>query len=132
MNFTLDHSPRVWLFLIVLASLVSGCAAKVSQEEKPPPAQVEVAAIQKTKTLEEWTELIGTTQPLPENAGRVTALVEGKVVSFGDGKTRIKEGQRVTQNQVIIQLDDSVLQANLARAVAAQKKLDLQTQLASN
>ena len=29
--------------------------------------------------LEEWTELVGTTEPLPDHAARVTAPVEGRV-----------------------------------------------------
>src|SRR5207248_5620925 len=47
--------------------------------------------------LEEWTEVVGTTQPLPGRSARVTARVEGRVVSVLDGASGkpAVEGQSV-------------------------------------
>jgi RND family efflux transporter MFP subunit len=82
--------------------------------------------------VEEWTEIIGTTQPLPDRAARVTAAVEGHVVSVlkgADGKP-VAEGQRVKKGDVLIRLDDSIAQANLQKALADQEDLKQQIQQA--
>ena len=103
-------------------------------EEKAPPAVVKwEGALQ--GALEEWTELVGTTMPLPDHAARVSAAAEGRVVSIlgnGGGKP-VVEGQRVEKGTVLVQLDTTVVQANLARAEAAREVLreeERQAQLA--
>src|SRR4051812_49309495 len=67
----------IWL---ALAGPVLGCRAPAAPEEKVPPAPVKWEAARQL-VLEEWTELVGTTQPLPDHAARVTAPVEGRVLS---------------------------------------------------
>jgi HlyD family secretion protein len=114
--------------LLVLTFLPLGCArAPKPAEEEAPPAPVKVAAAQ-TVPLGEWTELLGTTQPLPQHAARITAAVEGRVVSIlGDGRGKaVAEGERVEAGQVIVQLDDRVARANRAKVDAGQKELDEQ------
>ena len=102
--------------------------------EKAPPATVVWKTASATR-LEEWSELVGTTVPLPDHVARVSAAVEGRVVSvFGeaDGKP-VVEGQRVEKGTVLAQLDTSVTQANLARTEAARDVLreeERQAQLA--
>jgi RND family efflux transporter MFP subunit len=123
MTLPISHSRRVLppLACLLFAALASGCArsAPVAVEEEHPTAPV-VAVAPKILVLGERTRLIGTTIPLPNQAARVTATVEGRVVSvLGDGQGRpLAEGQRVEQGQVIAQLDDRVAQANLVKTEA--------------
>jgi RND family efflux transporter MFP subunit len=115
--------PALALAAFLLASLPSGCRrAAAPEEEKAPPATVKwEGALQ--GALEEWTELVGTTMPLPNRLARVTAPVDGQVVSVltgADGKP-VAEGQRVEQGTVLAQLDDTIPRANLAKLEAAQE-----------
>src|SRR5439155_14326594 len=75
--------------------------------------------------LTEWTELLGTTQPLPDRAARVSAALEGHVESVlgEEGGKRVAEGQRVTKGQVIVHLDDRVVRANRAKVLALIEEL---------
>jgi RND family efflux transporter MFP subunit len=123
-----DAFPRTPVRLaamISIAVLVSGCnrAAKPG-EEKVPPAPVKWEEPRQL-FLEEWTELVGTTQPLPDHAARVTTPVEGRVVSVlrgGDGKP-VEEGQEVGEGDTLVRLDTSALTANKEKAEAAKKVL---------
>jgi membrane fusion protein (multidrug efflux system) len=109
----------------LVLSLSLGChRAEPPGPEKAPPATV-VWKTASLNALEEWTELVGTTVPLPDHVARVSAAVEGKVVSvFGevDGKP-VVEGQRVEKGAVLAQLDPTITQANLAKAEAARDVL---------
>jgi RND family efflux transporter MFP subunit len=89
-------------------------------EEKAPPATVKWEAPAQA-ALEEWTELTGATVPVPDRVARVTAPVEGRVLSvFGvPGSSPVAEGQRVEKDTPLVQLDPTVVQAVLAKAEAA-------------
>jgi membrane fusion protein (multidrug efflux system) len=70
---------------LVLLFLPLGCKrAAAPPEEKTPPANVKWVKAS-TVALEEWTELIGTTVPLPDRLSRVAASVEGRVASVFPG-----------------------------------------------
>ncbi len=125
---TLPHlrsRPVLALAILLLAWLPFGCnRAAPPPEEKPPPATVKwEGALQ--SALEEWTELVGTTMPLPDHIARVTAPVEGRVLTVltGAGSKPVAEGQRVDKGTVLVQLDDIILKANLAKLVATQEVL---------
>jgi RND family efflux transporter MFP subunit len=113
--------------LLVMAAVcgASGChRGAAPAEEKVPPAPVKWEGARQL-FLEEWTELVGTTQALPDHAARVTAPVEGRVSSVltsADGK-RLTEGQSVRQGDVLVQLDATTLHANRAKSEAAKKVL---------
>src|SRR5439155_19759520 len=96
-------------------------------EEEPGPAPVEVVKAQKM-SVGGWTELPGATQPLPQRVARVTAAVEGRVLSLlpEHHGTRPGEGDRVEAGQVIVQLDDEIARQNLATAKASLKDLAAQ------
>ena len=121
------------LAFLLLAALPLGCG-KTPAEEKAPPATVKWESAS-TNALEEWTELAGTTIPLPDRYARVSAAVEGKVrtvLTDAQGKP-VPEGQRVEKGTVIAQLDDTIAQANLAKLEANQdvlKQEQLQAQIA--
>jgi RND family efflux transporter MFP subunit len=103
-----------------LVCLALGCGKTTPPEEGHDPAPVEASAASLVK-MGEWTELLGTTQPLPDRVARISAAVEGHVLSVlvdGKGKT-IAEGQRVEKGQMIARLDDQVIQANRNK-IAAQ------------
>jgi RND family efflux transporter MFP subunit len=113
---------------LLLAGLPLGCGGTKAPEETPSPAPVKWMEARQM-VVKEWTELLGTTQPLPELAARITAPVEGRVVSVlqgAKGKTLV-EGQPVKKGDVIVQLDARLVQANLDKMKAtALKDLDEQ------
>jgi RND family efflux transporter MFP subunit len=120
---------------LLLLSFGFGCQrAAPPSAEKAPPAPVKWATAS-LNSLEEWTELVGTTVPVPGRVARVSAAFEGRVVSvYGDvGAKGVTEGQRVEKGTVLAQLDPSITQANLAKAEAAREVLreeEKQAQLA--
>lgn len=119
-----DGWPRAGLFLCA-ACLFAGCnRPNPAHEPKAPPAVVKWQAAQHGP-LEEWIELAGATTPLPDRIARVSAPVEGRVMSvLSDVADKpIAEGQLVAKGTVIAQLDATVVQANLAKAEAAQEVL---------
>src|SRR5207248_94147 len=70
-------------------------------------------------------ELFGSTQPLPDRVARISAPVEGRVLSVlrdENGKP-VAEGQLVTAGTVVVQLDPRMPQANRDRLEAAQEEL---------
>jgi RND family efflux transporter MFP subunit len=108
---------------ICVALVPLGCnSAAKPPEEKVPPAPVKWEGARQL-FLEEWSELVGTTQPLPDHAARVTAPVEGRVQSVlpSAGGKSIAEGQPVQKGDVLAQLDTSALLANRDKAEAAKK-----------
>jgi membrane fusion protein (multidrug efflux system) len=107
----------------LVISLLVGCNRSAAPpEEKPPPATVKWEAPLQS-ALEEWTELVGTTAPLPDRIARVSASVEGRVASIlGDSNGKpIVEGQRIEKGTVIVQLDETIIQKSLEKAQAAQE-----------
>jgi RND family efflux transporter MFP subunit len=118
---------RRWLALVaVLASLPVGCSKGPAGggEEKVPPATVKWQPASQN-ALEEWTELVGTTIPLPDRVARVSAPVEGQVLTVltGTGGKPVIEGQRVNKGTVLLQLDDTIIKANLAKLEASHEVL---------
>jgi RND family efflux transporter MFP subunit len=96
-----------------------GCGpAAPAEEEKTPPAPVKWMEARQL-FIAEWTEIIGTTQPLPDRSARVSAAAEGHVVSvLQDAAGRpISEGQRVKKGDVLVRLYDQI--ARNARDKAA-------------
>ncbi|HZU37196.1 MAG TPA: hypothetical protein VFA18_14840, partial [Gemmataceae bacterium] len=124
----ISFRPTVGTFAILwMACLVAGCHR--AGEEPPEEAIAPVQAQQPREvSVESWTEIVGTTQPLPGNAAKVSAPVEGRVLwVLGDGHgPAVAEGQEVKAGQIIAQLDDRIMRANRARTAAAQKELDQQ------
>ena len=113
--------------LLMFVSMIStlGCnRTPPPAPEKVPPAPVKWEE-PRTTNPEEWTELVGTTQPVPDHAARVTAPVGGRVSAVlpkMSGKTII-EGQMVEEGDVLIRLDANAILANLAKGEAAKKVL---------
>ncbi len=109
---------------LVLLALPAGCKrAAPPAEETAPPSVVKWEGASSV-ALEEWTELVGTTQPLPDRIARVSSPVEGRVQRvFGDETKPVAEGDRVEKGAVLVQLDPTLVQANLAKAEATQEAL---------
>src|SRR5579871_3677001 len=114
------RSRRVLTLAVLLPAFVlAGCQRAAVPEEKPPPSTVKWEGASQL-ALEEWTELVGTTMPLPDRIARVTAPVESQVVTVltgADGKP-IAEGQHVVKGTVLAKLDDTLIRANLAKLEA--------------
>jgi len=122
----------VILVVILAAALVSFVflsrgkrTVPAVEESHPAPVKVVPATM---AYFGEWTELLGTTQPLPNCVARISAAVEGRVLSIlGDGKgPSLAEGDRVEENQVIVQLDDSVPRAYRDKLAVVLIDLELQ------
>lgn len=121
----------VGTFVVTLV-VAAGCRdTPPPAEEKAPPAPVKWEGPIRG-ALEEWTELVGTTVPAPDRIARVTAPVEGRVLSvFGEpGRPQIAEGQRVEKGAKLVQLDAAVVRATIAKAEAAQEVLKEEEQQA--
>lgn len=110
--------------LILLICLASGCGRGKPAEETVPPAPVKWEK-PRNSFLEEWTELVGATQQLPDHSARVTAPVEGRVLSVLQGAAGkpVVEGQLVHAGDVLVQLDDTILRIQREKAAAARKVL---------
>src|SRR5438105_5742304 len=108
--------------LCVCLTLVAACGqgGKPPEDKGPPPANVKWEGPLQG-ALEEWTELVGTTLPLPDRVAFISAPVGGSVVSvLTDAKGKpVAEGQQVARGTVLVQLDAAVVKANLARLEAA-------------
>jgi HlyD family secretion protein len=97
--------------------------------EPAPPEAVPLAPVKWLSSFEvecaEWTEVLGTTMPLPDRAARVTAPVEGRVISVlhgGQGIVMV-EGQHVKKGDILVQLDASLLKANRDKIESGQEEL---------
>jgi membrane fusion protein (multidrug efflux system) len=131
------HFPcrKRWkLYLIgglLLAGMSLGCGRETKPEEKPPPAPVKWIEARQL-FIEEWTDMVGTTQPPLDRAAHVSAAVEGHVVSLlqdADGKPLV-EGQRLKKGEVLVRLDDSVARANRDKVAADLDELKQQVKQA--
>jgi RND family efflux transporter MFP subunit len=116
---------------------LGGGSSAAPPEEQPPAAPVKWQEAQ-VMSVAEWVELFGTTQPLPDHVARVTAPVEGRVVSvLQNANGKVTEGQLVKKGDLIVQLDATVAQANRDKVAAgldelkqATKQAELAVQLA--
>ena len=111
---------RLPILLVLLTLAPIGCRKEnaAAGEEKRPPAPVRAVAGE-MMMLGEWTELLGTTQPLPRGSAKVTAQIEGRVLQvLGDGAQSIAEGDLVAAGQVIAQLDDRIPRTNRDKLAA--------------
>jgi RND family efflux transporter MFP subunit len=126
------RSVTVLLCAWSLALLPLGCGgAPANSPEEEHLAPVKVASA-KTETMAEWTELLGTSQPLPGKSAQLSAAVSARVISvLGDVKGPVAtEGEEVQKGQVIVRLDDAVAEANCDRAQAALEEFAEQAKLA--
>ena len=106
---------------LILFSLTLGCAgAKPTADETVPPAPVTWEP-SLPLVLEEWTELVGSTTPLPDRIARISAPVEGRVIDILKDKSGkpVIEGQLVEAGTLLVQLDPTLIDANLAKSAAA-------------
>jgi RND family efflux transporter MFP subunit len=106
--------------VLLANALTVGCGPPNPPPEEERPAVVKANAAREL-LVGEWLELLGTTQPLPNHDARVTAAVEGRVLTLlGQASgPKVAEGQHVHQGDVIVQLDDRIPQADRAKAQAA-------------
>jgi RND family efflux transporter MFP subunit len=121
--------------LALLIVLPLGCQKEAkeaaAEEEHAAPVKWEHA---EKADLEEWTELLGTTQPLPNRIARVSAGIEGVVLTVlppHKGKP-VAEGQRVEEGQILVKLDDRIARANRAKLEAGETELNALIAQAAN
>jgi RND family efflux transporter MFP subunit len=104
---------------LCLVPLACEPAAPAAEEEVHPAPVKAVAA--RSLSLGEWIEIYGSTLPLPNHSARVSAAVEGRVSAIASSnKNRpVTEGDEVKAGDPIIQLDDHIIRANLAKSRSA-------------
>jgi RND family efflux transporter MFP subunit len=137
MMWTSSASRRVPFFLlVVLMALPLGCKkaddpAEEGEGEHAAPVKWETA---EKANLEEWTELLGIAQPLPNHVAHISAVLGGNVLSVlpTDNGKPLVEGQRVEKGQVIVRLDDRVLRANREKLVVSDPELQEQIKQAEH
>ena len=115
------YPSRILMASGLFTVLLVGCAQPVKPETTPAaPVTWEPAS---SVVLEQWTELVGTTQPPPECIAHITAPIEGRVVSLLKNAVGepIHEGDEVKDGDVIAQLDDRIARLNLSNAESAVK-----------
>jgi multidrug efflux system membrane fusion protein len=127
---------RLPAFLALAGALVlsTGCKrAAPPEEEKAPPAPAKFETARQL-FLEEWVDLVGTTQPLPDRAARVTAPVEGRVLRVLQGKDGkpVVEGQEIAAGTPLVQLDATIVRANRDKIEAGQKVLQAEVEQAKS
>jgi multidrug resistance efflux pump len=115
-----------FLFAAAVVSAPLGCSVPETPPETPPPHVVKWEGMALV-TLQEWTELLGTVQPLPDRVARVTAPVEGQVVAV---LPKVTEGTEVEPDTVLVQLNPTIAQANAEKARALKEALDQELQQA--
>ncbi len=135
MSFPVPERRRCLLLsgLLVLAGAAAGCqrGGAATAEEKALPAPVKWEGMRQM-VLEEWTELVGSTEPLPDHAARVTAPVEGRVLSVLQGAAGkpVAEGQPVQAGDILVRLDDTTLRVQREKAESARKVLKAENEAA--
>jgi RND family efflux transporter MFP subunit len=115
----LHHSLR----LLLSTCLLMGCSATETPPEPQVPHVVAWAG-PATVILKEWTELLGTVQPLPDKVARVSAPFEGQVVAVlppDSDRKEVKEGELVKKDTVLVQLNSQVAKNNSDKAKALRE-----------
>jgi len=108
--------------------LAIGCArTPPAADEEAPPAPVKAVKAQEL-ALAEWTEILGTTQPLPGRVARISAPVEGRVLSvLRDANDKpLAEGQTVKAGTVIAQLDPRIVNEQKKQAEFAVRLAEIE------
>lgn len=112
--------PDACLLGLFLCCLIAGCARTAPAPEEPAIAPVQEQS-PRLLTLAAWTDLLGTTQPLPNQVARVASAVEGVVLPFAetDKAPAAGEGQRVKAGDVILRLDTRLIDERRKQAETA-------------
>jgi RND family efflux transporter MFP subunit len=110
-----------------------GCKREPQPAEKVPPAPVKWEEARQL-FLKEWTEVVGSTQPLPDRAARVTSPVAGRVSAVlpTSGGKPVVEGQLVEAGEVLVRLDATAVLASLGKAEGAKKVLQAEREGAAS
>lgn len=115
------------LFLIIVTSLISGCVVTAKNETSDPTVKssavkqitsVDVIRV-KDGFLVEPTEYIGTTEPV--KAIILRSQTEGQLLDL-----MVDVGDRIYAGQMIARIDDTLLQAEVAKAEAQLASLNAQ------
>jgi macrolide-specific efflux system membrane fusion protein len=123
------HPCRIATIQLAVALSLAGCNRQGASSEGKNTANESLSPVKavpaRRVVLGGWTELLGATQALPGHTARVSAAVEGHVLTvLGDGQgPAIVEGQRVERGQVIVRLDDRIIRANRDKVVAGLDEL---------
>jgi multidrug efflux pump subunit AcrA (membrane-fusion protein) len=101
---------RSILLLGLTVSVSLGCSRQMAKEEPPPRAPVEAKG-PLAIILGEATELLGTSQPVPDRVAKIATAVDGRVESvLRDASAKaLAEGQEVKAGTIVVQLDTRII-----------------------
>lgn len=120
----LKVSSAVLLIMLSACQASSSTTVSNSKDSSPPPLRLPVVAVQ-TSNLSVVVNMPGTISALPDEAVRVSPNVAGTILAIP-----VAPGQYVHRGQVIAQLDDRQLKAQLKQAEAtlqsAEENVDQQ------
>lgn len=108
------------LLLFVALCAFGGCSKPPVAADTPPPHVVQWT-LPIPVIIREWTELLGTVQPLPERGARISARIDGHVLSVLQG---VAEGDLIEKDTIIAQLDPSIAKANLDKLKALRESAE--------
>lgn len=102
--------------VLLLMVSAAGCGDSNSADKKagPPPAPVTVATVGRA-TIPVTITAIGNVEPIQTVA--VKSRIDGEVVAV-----HVRDGQSVTKGQLLVELDDRYLQAQLKQLEAAEAR----------
>jgi RND family efflux transporter MFP subunit len=119
-------SRHAALIGFLLCCLNAGCSRTA-----PTPDEPAVALVQEQSPLlltkPEWTDLLGTTQPLPNRIARVTAVIEGLVLPFAESEKApaAVEGQQLKAGDIVLRLDTRLIEQRQKQADTAVRQAEL-------
>ncbi|RLA84264.1 MAG: hypothetical protein DRG31_05180 [Deltaproteobacteria bacterium] len=114
---------RRWIWVVLLGFLVFGCKEGPKVEEpEGGPVPVEVFKV-KRERVERWIEAVGTV--MPRQAVRITPKVPGKIEAI-----YVQEGDRVSQGEPLVKLEQKDFLLAVDRAEAAYLKAKAQLERA--
>ena len=113
---------RIWRLLPVLLMTVPACLWGQQNQPGPPPANVTVAEV-KAGTVAPQAEFIATVfyQEISDTAAEMSGLVEA---------VRFEEGQKVQENQILVELGSELLRKRLQASISSHEQILSELQIA--
>lgn len=123
MKKTLDKGKRLFMIIMVIIVVLTGCATKNVLDTKTEPAQVSTSrTVEVTEAkLVDWTSKL----TYKANLNSIEEVVLSSKIAGQVNEVLFKEGDIVSAGQALVILDDETLQNQLKTAEITLKKLEI-------